>query len=97
MNTGFIWLNLKLDNVVEIYRYSTVQYTSFSGMPCVAKYSVDGRWYRAKIMDLPGRKEVDVYYVDFGNEERLWYNQIHKITDDFLKLPTQVVPINCLA
>ncbi|XP_071536637.1 RING finger protein 17-like isoform X2 [Panulirus ornatus] len=61
------------------------------GMPCVAKHSGDGRWYRAKIKDLPGKQKVDVLYVDFGNEERLWYNQICKITDDFLRLPAQAI------
>lgn len=64
---------------------------TFTGMPCVAKYSGDGKWYRARIEDLPGKQKVDVQYVDFGNEERLWYNQICKITDDFLKLPAQVI------
>lgn len=62
----------------------------FSGMPCVALYTGDDKWYRAVIEDIPGKKQVDVRYVDYGNKERLWYKQIYKITEDFLKLPAQV-------
>lgn len=61
------------------------------GMPCVARYSGDGKWYRARIQDLPGKCQVDVQYVDFGNEERMWYKQIFKIMDKFLKLPAQAI------
>ena len=59
-------------------------------MMCVAKYSGDDKWYRAVIEDLPGRRKVDVYFVDFGNRERLWYQQIKKIADKFTLLPAQV-------
>ncbi|KAK3853715.1 hypothetical protein Pcinc_039757 [Petrolisthes cinctipes] len=66
------------------------------GMACVAQYSCDSKWYRALVEDLPARHQVDVKYVDYGNRERLWYNKIYKITDDFLALPIQAIPC-CLA
>jgi hypothetical protein len=43
----------------------------FSGMPCAAQYTIDNKWYRAKIVDLPGNKMVEVFYVDYGNQEVL--------------------------
>ncbi|XP_025017951.1 tudor domain-containing protein 1-like [Tetranychus urticae] len=38
------------------------------GMYCVARYSEDFYWYRAKIIDVTGGK-VKVFYFDFGNIE----------------------------
>ncbi|XP_047498946.1 RING finger protein 17-like [Penaeus chinensis] len=60
-------------------------------MPCVALYTGDDKWYRAIIEDIPGKKQVNVRYVDYGNKERLWYKQLYKITEDFLKLPAQAI------
>lgn len=65
--------------------------TSCSDMPCVAQYSGDMRWQRAKVENLPGHQMVDVKFVDFGNTERLWYHQLYKIMDEFLVLPIQVL------
>ncbi|XP_066990549.1 RING finger protein 17-like [Macrobrachium rosenbergii] len=66
------------------------------GMLCVAKYSGDEKWYRAIIVDLPGYRKVDVFYVDFGNQERLWYKQVNKVADRFALLPMQAVPCSLL-
>lgn len=65
--------------------------TPTSGMPCVAQYSGDRRWQRAKVENLPGKQMVDVKFVDYGNTERLWYYQLYKIMDEFLVLPIQVL------
>ena len=61
-----------------------------AGMSCVAQNSVDGRWQRARVVDLPGDHRVIVKFVDFGSTETLGYHQIYKIMDDFLVLPNQV-------
>lgn len=61
-----------------------------SGMPCVAQHTVDSRWVRAKVENLPGKQMVDVRFVDHGNTERLWYHELYKILDEFLVLPIQV-------
>ncbi|XP_068230002.1 RING finger protein 17-like [Palaemon carinicauda] len=66
------------------------------GMLCVAKYTGDEKWYRAVIVDLPGYRKVDVFYVDFGNKERLWYKQVKKIADRFTLLSMQAVPCGLL-
>ncbi|KAJ9579969.1 hypothetical protein L9F63_004352, partial [Diploptera punctata] len=59
------------------------------GMPCAAKYTVDKRWYRAKIIDLPGNKMVEVYYVDFGNQEVIPWTLLRKIQPQFLRIAAQ--------
>lgn len=60
-------------------------------MPCVAQYSGEMRWVRARVENLPGERMVDVRFVDYGNTERLWYYQLYKIMDEFLVLPIQVI------
>jgi hypothetical protein len=62
----------------------------FSGMPCAAQYTIDNKWYRAKVIDLPGNKMVEVYYVDYGNQEVVTWNRIRKIQTKFLRIAGQV-------
>jgi tudor domain-containing protein 1/4/6/7 len=59
-------------------------------MPCVCKYSGDDMWYRAKVIGIPGGKQVDVQYVDFGNTERVPYLRLRKILDHFIMMSVQV-------
>ncbi|KAH0500874.1 RING finger protein 17 [Microtus ochrogaster] len=53
---------------------------------CVAKFE-DGIWYRAKVIGLPGRREVEVKYVDFGNTAKITLKDMRKIKDEFLDPP----------
>ena len=61
------------------------------GMICVAQFSGDSMWYRARIISLPGNRQVDVHYVDFGNTERVSIFNCRKILDTFLVLPSQAL------
>jgi hypothetical protein len=67
-----------------------VSFPFLSGMPCAAQYDVDERWYRAKIVALPGNRMVEVYYVDYGNQALVVWNQIRKLQARFLRIPAQV-------
>ncbi|WAR08965.1 RNF17-like protein [Mya arenaria] len=62
------------------------------GMICVSQFSSDGMWYRARVIELPGNKDVVVHYVDYGNTERVSFFNIRKILDSFLILPAQAIP-----
>uniref|UniRef100_A0AAA9TAP5 RING finger protein 17 n=1 Tax=Bos taurus TaxID=9913 RepID=A0AAA9TAP5_BOVIN len=53
------------------------------GQACVAKFE-DGVWYRAKVIGLPGHREVEVKYVDFGNTAKITLKDMRKIKDEFL-------------
>ncbi|KAL3883135.1 hypothetical protein ACJMK2_029428 [Sinanodonta woodiana] len=59
------------------------------GMICVTQNPADNMWYRARIIGLPGDKMVDVYFVDYGNLETVPYQNLRKLTDQFLVLPCQ--------
>ncbi|XP_046302897.1 RING finger protein 17 isoform X1 [Marmota monax] len=57
---------------------------------CVAKFE-DGVWYRAKVTGLPGRREVEVKYVDFGNTAKITLKEMRKIKDEFLNHPEKAI------
>ncbi|XP_069747424.1 RING finger protein 17 [Narcine bancroftii] len=60
------------------------------GQPCAALFD-DGGWYRGQINGLPGHREVDVKYVDYGNTARIPVGNIRKLKGDFLTLPIQAL------
>ena len=65
-------------------------YVLYLDMPCVCKYSGDDMWYRAIVIGIPGGKQVDVQYVDFGNTERVPHWRLRKILDHFIMMSVQV-------
>jgi len=51
----------------------------------VAKFSVDGKWYRARILrELKNRYEV--LFLDYGNRELVGLNDIRKMPDNLSAL-----------
>ncbi|XP_049723060.1 RING finger protein 17 [Elephas maximus indicus] len=60
------------------------------GQPCAAKFE-DGVWYRAKVIGLPGHREVEVKYVDFGNTAKITLKEMRKIKDEFLNLQEKAI------
>ncbi|XP_078454236.1 uncharacterized protein LOC144720930 isoform X1 [Lampetra planeri] len=62
------------------------------GQLCVAQFSADQQWYRAQVIGLPGKGDVEVRYVDYGNTERTSVSCIRKLGNSFLQLPELAVP-----
>ena len=75
----------------QMQRHVIISFSTILGMICVALFSGDGMWYRARIIELPGNRQVDVHYVDFGNSERVSIFNLRKILDTFLVLPSQAL------
>uniref|UniRef100_A0A1B6L4L0 Tudor domain-containing protein n=2 Tax=Graphocephala atropunctata TaxID=36148 RepID=A0A1B6L4L0_9HEMI len=58
------------------------------GMACVGCYTEDDVWYRATILDvLPQQNAVSVFYVDYGNTEKLPLQRIRKCKEEWTKVP----------
>ena len=79
-------------------------FTPKQGELVSAKFS-DGSWYRAKIRrSSPMKKEAEVSFIDYGNQETLSYSEIRPLDPRFSSLPGQaqearlrlVVYIGCL-
>ncbi|XP_044519130.1 tudor domain-containing protein 15 [Gracilinanus agilis] len=56
---------------------------------CVARYAKDGTWYRAAVLTQASPREVDVIFVDYGNQERVLLRDLCAIHPDFLLLEGQ--------
>ena len=61
------------------------------GQLCCAKFSEDGCWYRARVVDFRGKAEVKVGFVDFGNAEWTSLEHIQEMREDFACLPKAAV------
>ena len=57
------------------------------GMACVARYSVDEKWYRAQVMERIDNYTFRVRYSDYGNEELRQIHDIKMIEEELIKLP----------
>ncbi|XP_049667282.1 tudor domain-containing protein 1 [Accipiter gentilis] len=60
------------------------------GEACCARFSGDGRWYRALVLQA-SQSVVKVLYADYGNTETLPLSEVLPITDSYLKLPFQTI------
>ncbi|XP_068252829.1 tudor domain-containing protein 6-like [Nyctibius grandis] len=59
-----------------------------SGDICLAKYSEDGKFYRAKVSSIKGDNVV-VRHVDYGSEEAVSMEMVRQIPCELLKVPNQ--------
>ncbi|KFQ83884.1 Tudor domain-containing protein 6, partial [Phoenicopterus ruber ruber] len=59
-----------------------------SGDICLAKYSQDGKFYRAKVGSIKG-DNVLVRHVDYGSEESVSLEMVRQIPCELLKVPNQ--------
>lgn len=59
-------------------------YEPYVGMPVAARFHGDGRWYRAEITYVHSNSGfVTVYYVDFGNRERVSIEDLRYLRNEF--------------
>ena len=56
--------------------------------PCVAMFSEDEQWYRAEITNMEG-SELEVYFVDYGNTEKVSRSSVKTIKSEYFNLPIQ--------
>ncbi|XP_064597799.1 uncharacterized protein LOC135464225 isoform X2 [Liolophura sinensis] len=59
---------------------------------CVAKYTADNTWCRARILQyVPGTDTVDVLFVDYGNEEQIALQSIRQLNPKLSFHPAQSI------
>ncbi|XP_039521065.1 tudor and KH domain-containing protein isoform X2 [Pimephales promelas] len=56
-----------------------------------ASYRDHGTWNRARVLGILSSGEVDLYYVDFGDNGELPREQLRSMRSDFLSLPFQAI------
>eukprot|EP00824_Muranothrix_gubernata_P019686 TRINITY_DN3956_c2_g1_i1.p1 TRINITY_DN3956_c2_g1~~TRINITY_DN3956_c2_g1_i1.p1 ORF type:complete len:934 (+),score=250.11 TRINITY_DN3956_c2_g1_i1:151-2952(+) len=62
-----------------------------NGVRCMAKYDVDGCFYRAKIEGAAGENKWRVLFVDYGNTEVVLQSSLRPLPDDVRVLPPQAI------
>ena len=65
------------------------------GQVCCALYPEDQSWYRGRILHVQGQS-AEVYFVDFGNRDKVAVNTLKQLRHQYLSLPSQAVEC-CLA
>ena len=63
-----------------------------SGSPCAVKYSQDGQWYRGKVIRPPQQGQVEVQFVDYGNDDSQSTQNLLPIPETLLSHPAQAIP-----
>ncbi|CAF4252633.1 unnamed protein product, partial [Rotaria sp. Silwood2] len=58
---------------------------------CAARYSVDNRWYRARIKRYSSETTVELVYLDYGNNEERNINELRPLDPAFARLPAQAI------
>ena len=62
-----------------------------SGSPCAVKYSQDDQWYRGKVIRIPQQGQVEVQFVDYGNDDSLSLQTLLPMPETILSHPTQAI------
>jgi staphylococcal nuclease domain-containing protein 1 len=75
----------------EMSRFNPAKYEDLEkpikkGTICAARFSVDQKWYRAKVLGSLGKGELEVQFLDFGNTEAVNAN-----TGDLKRLPESLL------
>ena len=61
------------------------------GIPCLAKFSEDEEWYRAKILEVLEDDKIIAHFVDYGNSEVTSVAALHVMPDALMKEPIQAL------
>jgi staphylococcal nuclease domain-containing protein 1 len=64
-------------------------YTPKVGETCIAQFSMDDEWYRAKVLSTKSTGDTTVLFIDYGNKETCKSNRLAQIPAGFETLPAQ--------
>ncbi|XP_048208188.1 tudor domain-containing protein 15 [Perognathus longimembris pacificus] len=81
-------LKFLMDKIQAYYSTHSDPYET-GQVACVAKYSKDGKWYRAAVLNQVSKKEVDILFVDYGYQGRVLIKDLCAINPHFLYLEAQ--------
>jgi hypothetical protein len=54
-----------------------------------AKFTDDGNFYRARVLEVVDHKNIKVHYVDFGNKEVIPVDRLRVLISEFQTQPIQ--------
>lgn len=93
LSTDYAALDSLMENIASAYENGgdlMKESEILCGLYCIAQYSDDLKWYRAVIKSVEGN-DATVQFVDYGNTEKVSFNNIKSIETEFSKLPIQAI------
>ncbi|XP_042536784.1 tudor domain-containing protein 15 [Dipodomys spectabilis] len=81
-------LQFLMEQIQDYYSTHSDPYET-GQIACVAKYSKDGKWYRAAVLSHVSKKEADIVFVDYGYQGRVLIKDLCAINPRFLYLEAQ--------
>ncbi|CAF1317742.1 unnamed protein product [Adineta ricciae] len=94
-NTAFTHDLEKLaQSMNDYYSTSDPPTKSYKPVPmscCAARYSVDNRWYRARIKRYSSDTTAELVYLDYGNNEERHIDELRPLNTVFTRLPAQAI------
>lgn len=63
----------------------------FVGQACLARYSIDQSWYRARVEDIDESGRLLAKFIDYGNSEYVQPDSVAVIPEQFMSTPCQVL------
>lgn len=96
VNNGDNFLHNLMQKMNDAYKVggsgkSDLIYSPKVGMAVAALSSEDNKWYRAKVIRLAGKRMVEVFFVDSGNTEVVFWTDLRILHNEFLRLSKQAV------
>lgn len=87
-NRFFLQLNSNSDAIEELQKNISIVAPSLQplsdfheGAKCIAQYTIDDQWYRAKIIDTDG-DITSIQFIDFGNTDTITNNELLKASTE---------------
>ena len=95
------WITEQLANLGLEEQQASQQQGAFKvGDRCIARFSADGEWYRAVVEKVdasdPTARQYDVYFIDYGNRDRVGSSAIRTSNAELNAIPPQA-HMACLA
>ena len=83
--------------IADFYTDNTLEVVVEVESYCVAQYSKNRTWYRAKILEVKSPDEIQVLFIDYGNQETLSFDKVLGLEQQFAHLPAQAFPCSLLS
>ena len=88
-------LNMVEDLLCELYEGEALSELAvevcFADSLCCAKFTEDGKWYRACVTKVLSDSQVEVKFVDYGNSEIVTVESIKMLKPELLEYPVQAI------
>ncbi len=84
----------RIDDAMEEFDSSSaeeLQRPIMKGTLCAALFSGDDKWYRVRVLGTAGKGNLDVKFIDYGNQETVQESTLRKLPAHLLAFEPQAM------